>query len=78
LALSTGAVSGCFEAVCGNLCGQKRFPPGFRRRFTGAKREAFLVSGRLHCNSEQMVMQVVSAPAAAQILRRNKQGNRDD
>ena len=24
------AVSGCSRAVCGNLCGQKRFPPGFR------------------------------------------------
>ena len=24
------AVSGCSSAVCGNLCGQKRFPPGFR------------------------------------------------
>lgn len=23
-------VSGCSGAVCGNLCGQKRFPPGFR------------------------------------------------
>ena len=23
-------VSGCSRAVCGNLCGQKRFPPGFR------------------------------------------------
>ena len=27
LALSKGAVSGCSGAVCGNLCGQKRFRP---------------------------------------------------
>ena len=60
------AVSGYSGAVCGNLCGQKRFPPGFRRRFTGAGREAFCVSDRLHCDSEQSVMQVVSAKIVAQ------------
>lgn len=34
------------------------------------------VSDRLHCNSEQGVMQVVSAGVAAQQLRRYKQGNK--
>ena len=37
-------VSGCSGAVCGNLCGQKRFPPGFRWTVIGAGREAFLVA----------------------------------
>lgn len=68
-------VSECSGAVCGNLCGQKRFPPGFRWRFTGAGREAFRVSDHLHCNSEQGVMQVVSAMVAAQWLRRYRQRN---
>ena len=67
------AVSGCSSAVCGNLCGQKRFPPDFRCRVTDAGREAFCVSDRLHCNSEQAVMQVVSAWVTAQQLRRYRQ-----
>ena len=66
-------VSGCSGAVCGNLCGQKRFPPGFRWTVTGVGREAFCVSDRLHCNSEEGVMQVVSAWVTAQQLRRYRQ-----
>ena len=66
-------VSGCSGAVCGNLCGQKRFPPGFRWRFTGAGREAFRVSDRLHCNSEERVMQEISKRHAAQRLSRYRQ-----
>ena len=38
------AVSVCSGAVCGNLCGQKRFPSVSRWAFTGAGQEAFLVS----------------------------------
>jgi hypothetical protein len=41
---------------------------------TGPRREAFHILGWLDCNYEQTVMQVVSAPSAVQILRRNKQG----
>ena len=74
LGLFKPAFHRCSGAVCGNLCGQKRSPPGCRWTFTGPRRGAFLVSGRLHCNSEQAVMQVVSAQSATQILRRNKQG----
>lgn len=40
---------------------------------TGARREAFRVSDRLHCNSEESVMQVVSARVTAQQLRRYRQ-----
>lgn len=35
--------------------------------------EAFCVSDRLHCNSEQAVIQVVSAWVAVQQLRRYRQ-----
>ena len=38
------------------------------------KRLAFLCG--VYCNSGEGIMQVVSAPTAAQILRRNKQGNK--
>ena len=36
---------------------------------TNSGREAFCVSDRLHCNSEQAVVQVVSARVAVQQLR---------
>ena len=65
----------CSEAVCGHLCGQKRFPPktgDFHQPRTGS-----VLCFRLsHCNSERAVMQVLSARSAAQSLRRYKQGNR--
>ena len=66
-------VSGCSRAVCGNLCGQKRFPPGTGELspVPGGKRFALLCS--LYCNSEQGVMQVVSAGVTAQKLRRYRQ-----
>jgi len=46
--------------------------------FTGAGREAFGVSDRLHCNSEEAVMQIVSERVAAQSLRGNKQRNSEN
>lgn len=44
--------------------------------FTGPGREAFSHLRLSHCNSEQEVMQVLSARCAAQSLRRYKQGNK--
>ncbi|MDY4634079.1 MAG: hypothetical protein SO441_00825 [Candidatus Limivicinus sp.] len=67
------AVSGCSGAVCGHLCGQKRFSPQTGGFFTGPGREAFRVSGWLDCNSDRGVMQVFSAEEAAQSLRGDKQ-----
>lgn len=49
-------------------------PVRFRWIFTGVGREAFCVSGRLHCNSEKAGVQVVFARSAAQRLRRYEQG----
>lgn len=66
----------CSGAVCGHLCGQKRFPPQTGDFFTGPGREAFRVLDWLDCNSEQGVMQVFSAEEAAQSLRGYKQRNR--
>ncbi len=69
-------VSECSGAVCGNLCGQKRFQPQTGDFFTGPGREAFRVLDWLDCNSEQGVMQVFSAEESAQSLRGYKQRNR--
>ena len=75
LGLYKPAFHRCSEAVCGHLCGQKRFPPktgDFHQPRTGS-----VLCFRLsHCNSERAVMQVLSARSAAQSLRRYKQGNR--
>ena len=67
------AFSGCSGAVCGHLCGQKRFPPQTGDFFTGPGREAFRVSDWLDCNSEGRIMQVFSAMSTAQDLRGNRQ-----
>ena len=69
------AVSGCSRAVCGNLCGQKRFPSGTGESSPETGREAFCVSERLHCNSEKAVVQVASARVTTQQLRRNQRVN---
>lgn len=45
--------------------------------FTAPGRELFCASGWLDCNSDGGVMQVLSARGTAQMLRGNKQGNRD-
>ena len=46
-------ISACSARVCSNPCGQKRFP--LKRT-----ESVFYSSRRLHCNSGQRVMQVVS------------------
>lgn len=64
--------SECSEPSCGNQCGQKRFPPKAGTRYQ-PKREAFLVSGWLDCNSTGAVMQGFSGKAGAQYLRGYRQ-----
>ena len=61
------AFSVCSGAVCGHLCGQKRFPPQTGDFFTGPGREAFRVLDWLDCNSEQGVMQVISARGETEV-----------
>ena len=66
-------VSGCSSAVCGNLCGQKRFLPGTGEDSPVPGRKRFSLLCGLYCNSGEGVMQVVSAQTAAQMLSRNRQ-----